>query len=127
MNERLYAEALAPFLEEVRHLRPDGAEVIDAHTHLGLDEDGRSLTLEQLLSQLDKAQASRACVFPLHDPERIPSYRVPNDRVLEWTRVTGGWSPSPADPAEERASEGANAPGGEPGHQAAPRAPGLPC
>ncbi|HTD10122.1 MAG TPA: amidohydrolase family protein, partial [Solirubrobacteraceae bacterium] len=26
----------------------------------------------------------RACVFPLHDPERKPSYSLPNDRVLEW-------------------------------------------
>ncbi len=65
-------------------LRPAGAEVIDAHTHLGLDEDGRSLTLEQLLSQLDAADARRACVFPLHDPERHPSYSLPNDRVLAW-------------------------------------------
>ena len=52
MNESLYAEALAPFLAETAALRPAGAEVIDAHTHLGLDEDGRSLTLEQLLAQL---------------------------------------------------------------------------
>ena len=25
-----------------------------------------------------------ACVFPLHDPERAPAYRLPNDRVLAW-------------------------------------------
>ena len=84
MNESLYASALAPFLSEVERLRPAQAEVIDAHTHLGLDEDGRSLTLQQLLDQLDRAQARRACVFPLHDPERKPAYSVPNDRVLEW-------------------------------------------
>jgi uncharacterized protein len=84
VNDAIYAEALAPFLAEVQGLRPAQAEVIDAHTHLGLDEDGRSLTLEQLLEQLDAAQARRACVFPLHDPERQPSYRVPNDRVLGW-------------------------------------------
>jgi uncharacterized protein len=86
VNDSLYADALAPFLEEAAQLRPSGAEVIDAHTHLGLDEDGRSLTLEQLLSQLDAADARRACVFPLHDPERHPSYRLPNDRVLAWSR-----------------------------------------
>jgi predicted TIM-barrel fold metal-dependent hydrolase len=85
VNDSLYADALAPFLEEAAQLRPSGAEVIDAHTHLGLDEDGRSLTLEQLLSQLDAADARRACVFPLHDPERHPSYRLPNDRVLAWS------------------------------------------
>jgi predicted TIM-barrel fold metal-dependent hydrolase len=90
VNEAIYAEALAPFLAEVQSLRPAHAEVIDAHTHLGLDEDGRSLTLEQLLEQLDAAQARRACVFPLHDPERQPSYRVPNDRVLAWASESEG-------------------------------------
>jgi predicted TIM-barrel fold metal-dependent hydrolase len=90
VNESLYASALAPFLAETQRLRPAHAEVIDAHTHLGLDEDGRSLTLEQLLSQLDRADARRACVFPLHDPERRPSYSVPNDRVLAWTDESEG-------------------------------------
>jgi uncharacterized protein len=90
VNESLYAEALAPFLAEVRTLRPPDSEVIDAHTHLGLDEDGRSLTLEQLLAQLDAAQARRACVFPLHDPERKPAYSLPNDRVIEWARQSEG-------------------------------------
>jgi predicted TIM-barrel fold metal-dependent hydrolase len=85
-----YARALAPFLAETERLRPADAEVIDAHTHLGLDEDGRSLTLEQLLSQLDAADARRACVFPLHDPERKPSYSLPNDRVLEWAAQSEG-------------------------------------
>jgi predicted TIM-barrel fold metal-dependent hydrolase len=84
VTDSRYASALAPFLTEVRDLRPPQAEVIDAHTHLGLDEDGRSLTLTQLLAQLDDAGARRACVFPLHDPERRPAYSVPNDRVLAW-------------------------------------------
>jgi predicted TIM-barrel fold metal-dependent hydrolase len=90
VNRTLYAEALAPFLAETARLRPDGAEVIDAHTHLGLDEDGRSLTLEQLLAQLDAAEARRACVFPLHDPERRPAYSLPNDRVLGWASESEG-------------------------------------
>ncbi len=90
MNDSLYASALAPFLAESERLRPERAEVIDAHTHLGLDEDGRSLTFEQLLAQLDQADARRACVFPLHDPERKPSYSVPNDRVLAWASESEG-------------------------------------
>jgi predicted TIM-barrel fold metal-dependent hydrolase len=90
VNESLYASALAPFLAETERLRPPAAEVIDAHTHLGLDEDGRSLTLVELLAQLDAAGARRACVFPLHDPERQPSYSVPNDRVLTWAQESEG-------------------------------------
>jgi hypothetical protein len=84
VSSALYADALAPFLAEGERLTPRGAEVFDAHTHLGLDEDGRSLDLETLLSQLNDAGARRACVFPLHDPERRPAYSVPNDRVLAW-------------------------------------------
>ncbi|MEA2216242.1 MAG: uncharacterized protein QOK19_1803 [Solirubrobacteraceae bacterium] len=90
MNDGIYAEALAPFLAETARLRPADAEVIDAHTHLGLDEDGRSLALEQLLGQLDMAEARRACVFPLHDPERRPAYSLPNDRVLAWASESEG-------------------------------------
>ncbi len=90
MSDSVYSSALSPFLEEAERLRPAQAEVIDAHTHLGLDEDGRSLTLAQLLAQLDRAQARRACVFPLHDPERRPSYSLPNDRVLEWAAESEG-------------------------------------
>jgi predicted TIM-barrel fold metal-dependent hydrolase len=108
MSASLYASALAPFLEEAEQLRPQGGEVLDAHTHLGLDEDGRSLDLETLLSQLDAAGARRACVFPLHDPERKPSYSVPNDRVLEWAGESQGrLTPfCRLDPAEAPIAEG---------------------
>ncbi len=90
MDRALYAKALAPFLAEAQRLLPADAEIFDAHTHLGLDEDGRSLSLQELLSQLDEAGARRACVFPLHDPERRPSYTVPNDRVLAWAAESEG-------------------------------------
>lgn len=90
MSDSLYEQALEPFLTEAERLRPAEGEAIDAHTHLGLDEDGRSLDLERLLGQLDQAGAQRACVFALHDPERKPSYRLPNDRVLEWAAQSQG-------------------------------------
>jgi hypothetical protein len=90
VSASIYTDALAPFLADGRRLTPPDAEVFDAHTHLGLDEDGRSLDLETLLSQLDFATASRACVFPLHDPERKPSYTLPNDRILEWAGESQG-------------------------------------
>jgi uncharacterized protein len=108
VNDSLYAEALVPFLADVRRLRPPEAEVIDAHTHLGLDEDGRSLTLEQLLGELDEAEATRACVFPLHDPERRPAYSLPNDRVLRWAGESEGrlLPFCRLDPAEDALAEG---------------------
>jgi uncharacterized protein len=90
VSESLYEQALEPFLSEAQRLRPADGEVIDAHTHLGLDEDGRSLDLQTLLEQLDRAGARRACVFALHDPERKPSYRLPNDRVLQWAAQSEG-------------------------------------
>jgi uncharacterized protein len=80
--------AYAPVAAELRGLMPSGGGVVDAHTHLGNDEDGMSLELEALIEQLDQLGGSaRACVFALHDPERRPAYRTPNDRVLEWARV----------------------------------------
>jgi predicted TIM-barrel fold metal-dependent hydrolase len=108
VNRALYAEALAPFLADVRRLRPPETEVIDAHTHLGLDEDGRSLTLAQLLGELDDAEARRACVFPLHDPERCPAYSLPNDRVLAWAGESEGrlLPFCRLDPAEDALKEG---------------------
>jgi uncharacterized protein len=108
VNDTLYADALAPFLAETQRLRPHDAEVIDAHTHLGLDEDGRSLQLDQLIGQLDDAGARRACVFPLHDPERRPSYSVPNDRVLAWASESDGrLTPfCRLDPSEDPIGEG---------------------
>ena len=128
MNDSLYADALAPFLTETKRLRPPNAEVIDAHTHLGLDEDGRSLALGQLLSQLDDAGARRACVFPLHDPERRPSYRVPNDRVIAWAAESDGrLTPfCRLDPAEDPIAEGERCPDRRRArHQAASAGAGL--
>ena len=43
--------AFAPFREEGRALLPGGAAVLDAHTHLGLDEDGQSLALDALIAE----------------------------------------------------------------------------
>ncbi len=64
--------------------------MIDAHTHLGLDEDGRSLTLEQLLDQLDaRARAAHAC-SRCTTPSASPPTRLPNDRVLAWAAESEG-------------------------------------
>jgi uncharacterized protein len=86
----IFESAFASIVEEVASLRPHGT-IVDAHTHLGLDEDGRSLDLASLLAALDEVDGeARAAVFPLHDPERRPAYRVPNDRVLGWAGESDG-------------------------------------
>ena len=84
------ARVMDDFARELEELRPEGVEIIDAHTHLGLDEDGMALTAAELCEMLDLAGAARALTFPLHDPDRHPGYRVPNDRVLEWAGASGG-------------------------------------
>jgi hypothetical protein len=76
---------------ELEFLMPRRELVLDAHTHAGLDEDGQALEVEQLLGYLDELSTqARACVFALHDPQRRPAYRKPNDRVLAWARESDG-------------------------------------
>jgi hypothetical protein len=83
-------DPLASLRAELAELAPERG-ILDAHTHLGADEDGRSLDPDTLLRALDDvAPTARAVVFPFHDPERHPAYRVPNDRVLEWSRESEG-------------------------------------
>ena len=83
--------------------------MLDAHTHLGLDEDGQALELDGLLAFLDQVDPHAcACVFPLHDPDRRPAYRGPNDRVLEWAAQADGqlFPFCRLDPAEDPVAEG---------------------
>jgi len=94
---------------ELRELLPDTSGVLDVHTHLGRDEDGQTLDLDSLLSFLDQVDRSaRACVFALHDPDRRPAYRTPNDRVLAWAAQAEGrlYPFCRLDPADEAIAEG---------------------
>ena len=83
--------ALQDIVAEMTALLPPGAVVVDAHTHLGRDEDGQALDLAGLLGFLDQVgPTTQACVFPLHDPDRRPAYRAPNNQVLQWAGEAGG-------------------------------------
>jgi uncharacterized protein len=100
--------AFEPIIADIRALLPARAVVIDAHTHLGKDEDGQSLEPAELISFLDQiGPTTRACTFALHDPERTPGYRVPNDRVLRWAQDSGGrlYPYCRLDPAEDPVGE----------------------
>jgi predicted TIM-barrel fold metal-dependent hydrolase len=77
-------ELLAAQGERVASLLPEGCEPFDAHTHLGLDEDGHTLSVESHLRLMDEAGVCGANVFALNEPDREPAYRAPNDRVLAW-------------------------------------------
>ncbi len=85
-----FDELLRRHLDEITALRPPGLRVWDAHTHLGVDEDGFTLSPEELLATMRAQGVERAFAFPLNDPDRHPAYRVPNDRVMEWAAASEG-------------------------------------
>jgi predicted TIM-barrel fold metal-dependent hydrolase len=80
--DRHTAEALA--------LLPDRLRIWDAHTHIGRDEDGFSQDPGQQLDEMRSHGIERAFTFAFNDPERVPAYRVPNDRVLRWAAESDG-------------------------------------
>ncbi len=102
------SRAFGLLVAEVSELLPADAVVVDAHTHLGRDEDGQELSLAALIASLDEVGPSaRACTFALHDPDRSPAYRVPNDRVLRWAVQSDGrvYPYCRLDPAEDPVGE----------------------
>jgi predicted TIM-barrel fold metal-dependent hydrolase len=104
----LFRRAVVPYVALVKRELPAGLSPLDVHTHLGVDEDGRTLDPARLLDALDEASIARACVFALHDPTRTPAYRAPNDQVLAWAAASRGrFIPfCRLDPAQEPLPEG---------------------
>jgi uncharacterized protein len=76
--------------DELRRLLPAGAEIFDAHLHLGHDIDGFSGQYEELERILDAYGISRAFMFCMDEPDREPAFRAPNDRSLEHAERSGG-------------------------------------
>ena len=79
-----YDALFARHLADAWAILPADTRIWDAHTHLGVDEDSFAQSPEELLAIMDAERVDRAFTFPLNDPERVPNYRVPNDRVLDW-------------------------------------------
>lgn len=75
---------------EARRLIPAGADIFDAHLHLGHDIDGMVGDYDQLESIMDKYGMSRAFMFCLDEPDRHPSFSVANDRTLAFAERSGG-------------------------------------
>jgi len=67
---------------ELRKELPEGADVFDAHTHLGDDIDGMKGRLAELVGIMDAYSVSRAFMFCMDEPDRHPSFTAANDRTL---------------------------------------------
>lgn len=75
-------ELVARYDQEVRRLLPTGADIFDAHLHLGLDIDGMVGDYDQLEEIMVAYGISRAFMFCLDEPDRYPGFRAANDRTL---------------------------------------------
>src|ERR687884_1314298 len=76
--------------DELRRELPDGADVFDAHTHLGTDIDGMVGDYEQQEEIMGRYGISRAFVFCLDEPDRHPAFTAANDRTLAFAQRSGG-------------------------------------
>jgi uncharacterized protein len=92
VNEALQRaqELMAQWDNELRRELPDGAQIFDAHTHLGNDIDGMVGVYEDLERGMEKYGISRAFLFCLDEPDRHPAFRAGNDRTLAFAKRSGG-------------------------------------
>ncbi|MEA2148978.1 MAG: uncharacterized protein QOD69_808 [Solirubrobacteraceae bacterium] len=83
----MYADdLLTPWWEQTRALLPP-VTLFDAHTHIGVDDpDGFTCTAEELLAALAPT-ASRAVVFPMHEPAGYPPA---NDHIIASALASDG-------------------------------------
>jgi uncharacterized protein len=75
---------------ELRRLLPEGADIFDAHLHLGTDIDGMVGDYEQLAEIMARYGISRAFMFCLDEPDRHPGFSAANDRTLAYAERSGG-------------------------------------
>jgi predicted TIM-barrel fold metal-dependent hydrolase len=83
-------ELSALYDAEIQRLLPAGADIFDAHLHLGLDIDGMVGDYDELESLMAEYGISRAFMFCLDEPDRHPSFAAANDRTLAYAARSGG-------------------------------------
>ena len=76
--------------EELAGLIPAGAELFDAHVHVGRDIDGFTAPYDALVAFLGRYGVSRAFAFCMDEPDREPAFRAPNDRTLAAAERSNG-------------------------------------
>jgi predicted TIM-barrel fold metal-dependent hydrolase len=91
--EELLARARAlvsAYDEELSALLPPGAEIFDAHVHVGRDIDGFVAPYDELVAFLRRYEVTRAFAFCMDEPDREPGFRAPNDRTLAAAERSAG-------------------------------------
>ena len=83
-------ELIEKWDEELRRELPAGADVFDAHLHLGHDIDGMVGDYDDLERVMAQYGISRAFMFCMDEPDRHPGFRAPNDRTLEFAARSEG-------------------------------------
>jgi predicted TIM-barrel fold metal-dependent hydrolase len=81
---------LSGYDEELRRMIPEGAELFDAHVHVGRDIDGFVAPYDELMSFLARYGVGRAFAFCMDEPDREPAFRAANDRTLAAAERSGG-------------------------------------
>src|SRR6478736_3868836 len=92
MDEALArAQALVDeYGQELTSTLPPGAEIFDAHVHLGQDIDGFSGSYDDLMALNERYGISRCFMFCLDEPDRHPAFRAANDRTLAYAKRSEG-------------------------------------
>src|SRR6476646_7116431 len=81
---------IAGYDEELTRELPEGAEVFDAHVHLGHDIDGMTGVYEDLERINEHYGISRCFMFCMDEIDRHPSFSAANDRSLAYAERSGG-------------------------------------
>ncbi len=81
---------LARWDERLQRELPEGAEIFDAHVHLGEDVDGMVGPYDDLIDLMDRYGMSRCFMFCLDEPDRHPAFRAANDRTLAFAARSKG-------------------------------------
>ena len=75
---------------ELGKLLPTGADIFDAHLHLGHDLDGMVGDFDQLEALMAKYGISRAFMFCLDEHDRHPGFTAANNRTLAFAERSAG-------------------------------------
>jgi predicted TIM-barrel fold metal-dependent hydrolase len=81
---------VAAYETELEALIPEGAELFDAHVHVGRDIDGFVAPYDELVTVLRRWNVRQAFTFCMDEPDRVPAFRAANDRTLEAAKRSEG-------------------------------------